>query len=176
MKKVIAFGASSSSTSINQRFAVWAANQVAGVEVNELNLNDYETPIYSMDRESNDGIPTQILDFKNEIKSADGIVISLAEHNGNFTAAFKNHYDWLSRMDRSVWNDVPMFLLSTSPGPGAGSRVVALASTGFPYAGGNIVGSYSLASFMQNFGENGISEAEALASFNKQLALFQESV
>jgi chromate reductase len=176
MKKVIAFGASSSNTSINQRLAVWAASQVDGVEIKELNLNDYEAPLYSVDAESDTGFPQLIQDFKSEINSADGIVISLAEHNGNFTAAFKNLYDWLSRMDRSVWNNAPMLLLSSSPGPGAGSGAMAIATRGFAHAGGNIVGSYSLPSFMQNFNETGISNTEARAAFNTQLALFQQSV
>jgi len=175
MKKIVAFGASSSKQSTNQQLAVWAANQVSDVEVKELNLNDFEAPIYSIDKETENGFPEEIVKFKEEVNNADGLVISLAEHNGNFTAAFKNIYDWISRVDRSVWNDVPMLLLASSPGPGGGSGVLAIASRGFGYAGGNIVGSFSLPSFMKNFSE-GINDSELLAEFNKQLDQFKNSI
>ena len=174
MKKVIVFGASNSKQSINQQLAIWAANQLSGIAIQEIHLSDYEAPIYSIDRETTDGFPAVIMDLKNEIKQADALIISLAEHNGNFTAAFKNIYDWLSRTDRSVWNDMPMLLLATSPGKGGGSGVLALALKGFPYAGGNIVGSYSLPSFQQSFDTNGITDPKALKEFNKQLDLLKK--
>ncbi|MFY0626911.1 MAG: NAD(P)H-dependent oxidoreductase [Reichenbachiella sp.] len=176
MKKIVAFGASNSSTSINQKLAEWTANQIGDTEVKVLNLNDFEAPIFSTDRENQDGIPKAIQNFKNEINEADGLVISLAEHNGNFTTAFKNIYDWMSRMDRSVWNDIPMFLMSSSPGPGGGAGVLNLAQKGFNYAGGNIVASFSLPSFYQNFSPEGISNDDIADSFKEQLDLFQQKI
>lgn len=175
MKNVIAFGASTSKNSINQQLALWAAKQVEGVEVKALDLNDYEAPIYSIDREEEGGIPEPIKAFKKEVTEADAIILSLAEHNGNFTAAFKNVYDWMSRADRSVWDKKPMLLLASSPGPGGGSGVLNIAKGGFPYAGGNIVGSYSLPSFYDNF-KGEIENDELLASFNEQLELFKKSL
>ena len=51
MNKIVAFGASSSSRSINHQLAQWVADQLEDVEVSLLDLNDYEMPIYSTDRE-----------------------------------------------------------------------------------------------------------------------------
>ena len=45
--KVIAFGASTSSTSINKTLATYAANLIEGAEVKVLNINDYNVPMFS---------------------------------------------------------------------------------------------------------------------------------
>jgi len=46
MKKIIAFGASSSKTSINKKLATYAAHLFEGATVEVLDLNDYEMPIF----------------------------------------------------------------------------------------------------------------------------------
>ncbi len=84
MKHIIAFAGSNSKTSINKQLAIYAASLVEGVEVAVLDLNDFELPIYSMDLELSDGIPDDAHKFLNIIKSTDGMVLSLAEHNGTY--------------------------------------------------------------------------------------------
>ena len=95
---ILAFGASSSSTSINQQLAVFTANQIEGADIKILDLNDFEMPIFSMDKENANGIPALAKQFKQHIAAADGIIISFAEHNGSYAAAFKNILDWISRL------------------------------------------------------------------------------
>ena len=94
MKKILAFGASNSRNSINKQLVTYAAGQLTDVEVLLLDLNDFEMPIYSIDREKESGIPELAQQFKQHILDADGILISFAEHNGAYTAAFKNVMDW----------------------------------------------------------------------------------
>ena len=106
MKKIVAFGASSSSNSINKRLATYAAQQIQNSNVVILDLNNFEMPIYSEDFERLNGIPKEAYDFKEIIKEVDGIIISFAEHNGAYTAAFKNIFDWISRIDKIVWHDL----------------------------------------------------------------------
>ena len=148
--KIIAFGASSSKQSINKQLATWVAEHVPG-ESKILDLNDYEMAIYSIDREKMDGIPALAQQFKQEINQADGIIISFAEHNGSYSAAFKNIFDWISRLEKPIWSDKPMFLLSTSPGPRGGKGVLATAVSSFPHQGGNVVASFSLPGFHRSF-------------------------
>ncbi len=81
MKKIIAFGASSSKMSINKRLATFAAHQFENVEVEILDLNDYEMPVFSVDKENETGIPQLAHDFYAKLGSADLIIISFAEHN-----------------------------------------------------------------------------------------------
>ena len=176
-KKIVAFGASSSRNSINKRLANYAASQLDNVEVNLLDLNDYEMPIFSVDKEQESGIPQLAHDFKEQLRKADGIVISLAEHNGSFSTAFKNIFDWASRIEKSMWLDKPMFLLATSPGGRGGASILATATNYFPHGGGNVVASFSLPSFGQNYSEGeGIVDKDLNKEFDEQLRMFSETL
>jgi len=105
MKKIIAFGASSSKKSINKQLAAYAAGQFENASVEVLDLNDYEMPIYSMDKETESGIPGLATDFYNKLGTADLLVISFAEHNGAYSTAFKNIFDWTSRIHSETFKN-----------------------------------------------------------------------
>ena len=94
MKKIIAIGGSNSINSINKTLAVYTAKLSKNTVVKELDLNDYKLPLYGIDLENENGIPQDAHNLLNEIKEADGIVLSLAEHNGAYSTAFKNAFDW----------------------------------------------------------------------------------
>ena len=167
-KKIIAFGASSSKQSINKQLATFAANQFQNVTIEIIDLNDYEMPIFSVDKEKENGIHPLAQEFYSKLGSADLIIISFAEHNGNYSAAFKNIFDWTSRVNMNVFQDKPMFLLATSPGPRGGSTVLEIAKNRFPFQGGIVKGSYSLPSFGENFdAEKGITNEELKNEFVK---------
>lgn len=161
MKKIIAFGASSSKSSINKQLAIYAANEFKGATVEVLDLNDYEIPVFSVDKEKESGIPQLAHDFFSKIGSADLLVISFAEHNGAYSAAFKNIFDWSSRINAKTFQEKPTLLLSTSPGARGGSTVLEIAKNRFPFQGALVKGSFSLPSFHQNFeAEKGIINDE----------------
>ncbi len=152
--KLLAFAASNSSKSINKQLATYAASQVKhsnGVEVEILDINDYEMPLFSEDKESQLGQPQQAKDFFAKLGQADAIIISFAEHNGSYTAAYKNLFDWTSRIDQNLFQNKPMILLSTSPGPGGAASVLAAAVGSAPYFDGNVKASLSIPSFYDNF-------------------------
>lgn len=172
--KIIAFGASTSSRSINQQFAHYAALQM-GDDVQMLDLNDFEMPIYSMDREKENGIPEEALEFLDVIGEADLLVISMAEHNGAYSAAFKNIFDWASRSEAKVFQNKPLLLLSTSPGGFGGGNVMQLALTRFPKHAANIIAHFSLPSFGENF-DNGITNSELKAQFESALETAKEAL
>ncbi|MCU0349583.1 MAG: NAD(P)H-dependent oxidoreductase [Flavobacterium sp.] len=161
MKKIIAFGASSSKTSINKQLATFAAHQFENTTVEILDLNHYEMPIYSVDKEKEIGIPEAAHTFYNQLGSADLIIISFAEHNGTYAAAFKNIFDWASRINGKTFQEKSMLLLATSPGPRGGATVLEIAKNRFPFQGGNVKGTFSLPSFHDNFdSEKGITNEE----------------
>ena len=156
-KKIIAFGASSSKTSINKQLATYVANQFQNAEVEILDLNDFEMPIFSSDKETENGIPQLAHNFYEKLGTVDLIVISFAEHNGAYTAAFKNVFDWISRINSKTFQEKQMLLLSTSPGPRGGATVLEIAKNRFPFQGGIVKGSFSLPNFYENFdSSNGI--------------------
>ena len=110
MNKLLAFGASSSKNSRNKKLASYVANRMAPKEAILIDLNEFEMPIYSEDREQEIGIPDKAHEFKKLVNESIGIIISLAEHNGSYTSAFKNIYDWISVIETKVWGNKPLIL------------------------------------------------------------------
>ena len=162
MKKIITIGGSTSKESINRKLAESVGRLLQGVDVVNLDLNNYELPIFSEDVERDQGFSEDLHKLNKEIVDADGIILSLAEHNGAYAAAFKNVFDWLSRIEGKVWRNKPMLLLSTSQGARGGQSVMDIALSRFPYNGGNIIGSMTFPSFNQNFQNGQIVNDELL--------------
>lgn len=159
--KILAFAASSSRKSINKALVTHAADLledgiVADAEVEVIDINDFEMPIYSIDREKEGGIPNEAQQFFNKIGEADALIIAYAEHNGFYTAAYKNLFDWTSRIDRGVYQNKPMVILASSPGPGGAKNVLATAKSSAPFYAAEVKADLSINNFYQNFDvENG---------------------
>jgi len=149
--KVTCFAASSSRASINKKLVTYAAGLIEGAEVEILDLNDYELPLFSVDREAELGQPLLAQAFLDRICSSDALVIAFAEHNGCYSAAYKNIYDWASRIQPKVYQGKRMVLLATSPGGRGGRSVLDLALSQIPRFGGDIRASISVPMFMENF-------------------------
>lgn len=176
MKKIIAFAGSNSKESINKKLAEFAASKVNSAEVSVLDLNDFELPLYGIDFEIAHGIPDNAQKFLNEIIASDGIVLSLAEHNGAYATVFKNIFDWMSRIDGKLWSDKPMLLMATSPGGRGGATALEIAKGRFPYMGGNIVADFSLPFFGKNFSENGLVDSDLNEALNNEITKFEKSL
>ena len=176
MKKIIAFAGSNSKNSINKQLAQYAAGLVDNVELSVLDLNDFELPLYGIDYEIDHGIPDNAHKFLNEIKACDGIVLSLAEHNGAYASAFKNIFDWMSRIDGKLWSNKPMLLMATSPGGRGGATVLEIAKGRFPYMGGNIVAEFSLPSFNDNFADGKLVDQALNAALVKEVEKFKSAL
>jgi len=152
---ILAFAGSNSKNSINKKLVTYVASLFEGHQIQHLDLNDYEVAIVSEDRLEKEGIPTKIKEFAAHIDNADLILLSLAEHNGAYTTAFKNIFDWLSLMkDRTVFQNKPIFLMATSPGARGGVSVIEIAKNRFPFNGGKIIDTFSLPTFQDTFKEN----------------------
>ena len=149
--KILAFAATSSKKSINNHLVKYAASQLEDVTTEILDINDYELPLFSEDREAGLGQPDLAREFLDKISNADAVMISFADHNGSYTVAYKNIFDWASRINPKVFQDKPMVLLATSPGPGGGSNVLASATASAPYFDGVVKASLSVPSFYDNF-------------------------
>ncbi len=150
--KILAFAASSSKHSINAQLVSYASRLatdglVQDATVETIDLNDYEMPIYSVDREGEGGIPQAARDFVAKIADADALIVSYAEHNGHFTAAYKNIFDWASRIDRNIFAGRPMVALSASPGPGGAGRVLDFVVQAADTFGYRVVGELAVPNF-----------------------------
>jgi chromate reductase len=154
--KIIAFGGSPSKNSINKKLATYAANLFENAEIEVLDLNDFQMPLFSVDIEVEIGQHELAKAFLAKIATADILVVSLAENNGNYSAAFKNVFDWCSRITGKIFQEKPMLLMATSPGGRGGSSVLEIAKNAFPRYGAVIKATFSLPSFNDNFDvENG---------------------
>lgn len=173
MSKIIVFAGSNSKASINKQLAIYASSLLKNAEVEILDLNDYPLPIYGVDLETQGGIPENAHNFSAKIEDADGIILSLAEHNGSYAAVFKNTFDWMSRIEAKVWRNKPMLLMSTSPGPRGGGGVFASAKMAYPHQGGNIVGEFTLPSFFDNFKDGKVATEELDANLNAEVLKLQ---
>jgi len=149
--KVLAFAATSSKNSINKQLANYAAKQIKGAQVELLDINDYEMPLFSEDREKELGQPALAKAFYQKLGEADVIVISFAEHNGSYTAAYKNLFDWTSRINTQIFQNKPVIMLATSPGPGGAGSVLSAAKASAPYFAAEVKGAISVPSFYDNF-------------------------
>jgi chromate reductase, NAD(P)H dehydrogenase (quinone) len=154
--KILAFAATTSSQSINKQLVGYATRILEGgpiddVEIDTLDLRDHEMPIFSVDRQNDGGIPAAAQEFFDRIGASDAVVISFAEHNGFYTAAYKNVFDWASRIDIRVYQDKPAVLFATSPGPRGGANVLDTAVRSGQFFGYDVKASLSIPSFPQSF-------------------------
>jgi NAD(P)H-dependent FMN reductase len=166
--KIIAFGASHSKKSINKQLATYVAHQFNNDHIEVLDLNDYTLPIYTTDLEQESGFPDAARAFLQQLEGADLIIVSLAEHNGSYTAGFKNLFDWVSRIKVKMFENKKILLLATSPGAGGAKFVLEAAETRFPRHGASIVGSFSLPFFKENFSKTeGVLDEDLAKELNE---------
>jgi chromate reductase, NAD(P)H dehydrogenase (quinone) len=176
MNNIVTIGGSTSKNSINKILAEYAGELLKNSVLTKVDLNDFEMPLFSVDVENERGFPKAAKDLNTIFENTDGFVISLAEHNGAYSAGFKNVYDWLSRIEGKVWRNKPMLLLSTSPGARGGISVLEIALSRFPHMGGNIIGSIVFPTFYENFKDGDIVNVELKVKLLNLVKEFENSL
>jgi len=175
MKKILAFAGSNSKKSINKQLVTLAAEKVKNATFEIADLNEYPLPIFSLEIEA-EGFPKSALEFNELLSNYDGFVVSLAEHNGSYSAVFKNIFDWVSRIDRTVFKDKPILLMATSPGGRGGMSVLETAARTFPHMGATVVATFSLPNFYDNFKEGEIVNNELKLALNTAIIEFEKAI
>lgn len=173
MKKIISIAGTNSQKSINKRLLTYTSGLLENAEIISIDLNDYVLPIYGVDFEAENGIPRAVKRLDELLDTADGFIVSLAEHNGSYSAVFKNVLDWLSRINMKVWREKPMLLMATSPGGRGGASVLQSANSYFPFMGASITDTFSLPSFYDNFNDEEIKDESLKIDLQSKLNKFQ---
>jgi NAD(P)H-dependent FMN reductase len=177
MSKILAFAGSNSSTSINYELVKYTVKRIGNHEIQQMDMAYFPLPMFSEDYEKEHGYTNSLVELRDDLLHAEGLVLSVNEHNGYPSAYFKNLIDWLSRLERKFLENTKIFLMSTSPGKrGAiGSQEkVAEILTRF---GGEIVATFSLPSFQENFSrEKGILSPELAEDHQQSLQLFLDAL
>ncbi|WP_397445885.1 NADPH-dependent FMN reductase [Polaribacter sp. R77954] len=176
MKKILAFAGSTSSTSINKQLATFAAENLQNTAFEVIDLRDFKMPIYSEDEEKENGLPEDAKRFSALFDSYDGFILSLAEHNSSYTAAFKNIYDWSSRVEGNVFRDKPLLLMAASPGGLGGQFVLAAGIARFSRMGAKELVSFSFPNFYANFKEGKVVNEELLTVLLEKVNEFENYI
>ncbi|PQB04142.1 NADPH-dependent FMN reductase [Aureitalea marina] len=172
MKKIIAFAGSNSSSSINHKLVTYVAGLAQQAEVEVIKLTDYSLPIYSEDIEKENGFPKPLAELMSKIKEGDGVIIAMNEHNSGWSSFFKNTMDWLSRLERSYLEGIPVLLVSTSPGGRGGQSSMDFGVNNLPRVGAQVIHGITVPRFYNNFDqdEGVISEPELKAKLQAAMA------
>ncbi|SEB40300.1 NAD(P)H-dependent FMN reductase [Tenacibaculum sp. MAR_2009_124] len=176
MKKIAAFAGSTSKTSINKKLAGFAAQQLQNTTFDVLDLNDYEVPMFSEGFEKDNEYPNGAELFNETLDKYDGFIISLAEHNGSYSAAFKNLFDWVSRKNREVFRNKPVLVMATSPGGRGGATVLEAAQGTFPHMGANVTGTYTLPKFYDVFKDDKITDDDKSLELKNTVTEFEQAL
>ena len=129
--KILVLAGSTRQGSVNRQLAREATEALrqAGVDATFADLREYPMPIYDGDLEAASGLPPAAHTLKDLARNADGFAIVSPEYNGSYPAVLKNAIDWMSRPEPGdgpleVFRGKPAAVLSASPGPGGGARVL----------------------------------------------------
>jgi NAD(P)H-dependent FMN reductase len=129
--KILVLAGSTREASTNRKLARDFAEALgnAGLEAIFADLRDYPMPLYDGDLETASGLPPAAKTLKELAREADAFAIASPEYNGSYSAVLKNAIDWMSRPEggegpAQVFRGKPAAILSASPGPGGGSRVL----------------------------------------------------
>ncbi|ASG68149.1 NADPH-dependent FMN reductase [Francisella halioticida] len=166
--KVLGFAASNSKNSINNKLVEFILSNIDN-DKELLNIIDYKMPIYSIDYETDVGIPPQAQDFLNKLAEFDLILISHAEHNGNYSVFYKKLLDWCSRISRDIFQSKELVLLATSPGGMGGKNVLEIARKSALIFNGELCFSMSIPNFYENFKNDKLSNSDLKQQLFKNL-------
>lgn len=177
MTKILAFAGSNSQTSINHQLILNVTRRIDEHPIEVLLLKEFDIPMYSPEREK-EGIPEDVKFLYERIQDFPALIISVNEHNANVSAFFKNIIDWLSRIDRKFLQEKKLLLMSTSPGKRGGASALEYCKRQLPRLGAEIMESFSLPSFYENFDSQKLSISnevfemgvvEVVTSFSHQI-------
>lgn len=177
MAALLAMAGSNSATSINFKLVKYTAGLISGKEVQLLNMANYPFPMYSEDNEQEMGFSNSLIELRNDIMKAKGVIISVNEHNSNPSAYFKNVLDWLSRLEIKFLEDTEVLLMSTSPGKRGAQGSLEIITKLLPRFGANVCATYSLPSFYQNFdSDKGIIDEDLSEKHRQALNKFLSKI
>ena len=177
MANLMAFAGSNSSTSINYQLVQYTAGCIEGHTVQLLNMANFPLPMYSEDYEKSHGFANSLAELRDDLVKANGLLLSVNEHNSNPSAYFKNLIDWLSRLERNFMANTHVLLMATSPGKRGGIGALEKVGEILPRFGAETVVTFSLPSFYENFDpKKGILNKELSAEHSKAVDSFLNAI
>jgi chromate reductase, NAD(P)H dehydrogenase (quinone) len=123
--KVLLFAGSLRKDSFNKKLVACAKNllsQDTSLELNYVDIQSLQIPLYDGDIESSAGVPKGAAQLANEVATSNAIIVASPEYNGSISGVMKNNLDWISRVKPNPIAGKPVLILSASPGALGGLR------------------------------------------------------
>ncbi len=123
--RILAISGSTRSGSYNRRLLI-AAREVAptGVEIEIADIS--ALPFYDSDLEAA-GAPASVREFKEQMRSADALLIATPEYNGTIPGLLGNALDWTSRPHgQAPLTGKPVAIMGATTSPRGGARAQAV--------------------------------------------------
>jgi NAD(P)H-dependent FMN reductase len=153
MTYILGFAGSNSSTSINYSLVKFTAGLIDVLPVKLMDMAQCPFPMYSEDHEREKGFSNALREIKGDIQEANGLIISVNEHNGAPSAYFKNLMDWLSRLDRKFIEGKKILLMATSGGKRGAMGSLGSAEEMLRRFGAEVTSTFSLPLYYDHFND-----------------------
>jgi chromate reductase, NAD(P)H dehydrogenase (quinone) len=119
--RVLAFAGSTRPESWNKKLIRLAEAELhrLGVSIDHFELTADAVPVFLDDLVTGGKIPPPVLDLKERVRRADGVLIATPEYDYSVPGPLKNLLDWLSRPPKdNPFKGKLVGQLGASPGPG----------------------------------------------------------
>ncbi len=122
MLKALTLSGSIRQNSHNGRLAqlMGAKLTAAGADVLQVNLAEFELPLFNADLEARQGAPEAAIMLASHFAGADIIFIASPEYNGSVSPLLKNTIDWISRQKTAPYKKAVFGIGAVSPGKMSG--------------------------------------------------------
>lgn len=169
MNNIVIFSASNNVQSINRSIAIIVAEKLKSKNILNIvnaDIRDYPLPLFSQEIEERHGQPKAAHEAGKLFRHCSAAILCIPEHNSSMPAVFKNLIDWLSRIDEKTIlpKDLPILLLSTSPGARGGLTNLNHLADVMPWWGANVHGQLAIGDYYNNYHEGKLS-----ADYDEQL-------
>ncbi|HLS29632.1 MAG TPA: NAD(P)H-dependent oxidoreductase [Flavobacteriaceae bacterium] len=153
MTQILAMVGSNNKDSVNKKLVNYVAEFFENSEIKIQNWEFFDAPVYSYQLEKERGIPVDIQMLKNTLDEHGAIILAVTEHNLTVSSFLKNIIDWLSRTDEQFLKGKKILLMSTSEDESGSMNALAYMKNVLPTFGAEVVESFSLPKFSQNYDE-----------------------
>lgn len=178
--KVLVFGASLRTNSLNDRLATLAARSVEsfGATVDRASMSDFDCPSYDGDEESEGNVPVGAVRLRDRLTGCDGFILVSPEYNASMPGVLKNVIDWTSRFKPQPFTRRYGMLMSASPSMVGGNRGLWSLRIPLEHLGARVYPDmFSLAQAHQAFnGEGRIANAQLQQRFDETISCWLQSV
>ena len=151
-------------------------NNIAEAEL--LDLDEYNFPIFEERLKFLKDPATNLVEYSNRVKGADGVLIVTPEYNGGYPASLKNAIDVLIE----EWKHKPVAISTVSAGPFGGNNMIpSLQYCLWKIGALTVPALFPVAAVEKSYDENGVpsdvaaSEKRA-AGFLKELVWMMDAV